>query len=65
VVVVESVFNYPGIGLLTVEAVHDRDLPVIQSIAVLGAVTYVLCNLAADLAAMALNPRLRTSRRAA
>jgi peptide/nickel transport system permease protein len=63
VVVVESVFNYPGVGLLTVEAVHDRDLPVIQSIAVLGAVTYVLCNLAADLAAMALNPRLRTSRR--
>jgi peptide/nickel transport system permease protein len=63
VVVVESVFNYPGIGLLTVNAVHDRDLPVIQTIAILGAATYVVCNLAADLAAMALNPRLRTSRR--
>ncbi len=64
VVVVESVFNYPGVGLLTVDAVHDRDLPVIQTIAILGAATYVVCNLAADLAAMALNPRLRTSRRA-
>jgi peptide/nickel transport system permease protein len=65
VVVVESVFNYPGVGLLTIDAVHNRDLPVIQTIAVLGAATYVLCNLAADLAAMALNPRLRTNRRTA
>jgi peptide/nickel transport system permease protein len=63
VVVVESVFNYPGIGLLTIDAVRNRDLPVIQTIAVLGAATYVLCNLAADLAAMAINPRLRTGRR--
>lgn len=62
VVVVESVFNYPGIGQLTLQAVNDRDLPTLQAITVLGAVVYVLCNLAADLAAMALNPKLRTGR---
>ncbi|WP_129669507.1 ABC transporter permease [Phytoactinopolyspora endophytica] len=59
VVVVETVFNYPGIGTLMIDAVYDRDLPVLQAIAVLSAVVYALCNLAADLAAIALNPRLR------
>jgi peptide/nickel transport system permease protein len=64
VVVVESIFNYPGIGTLMLQAVHDRDLPVLQFIAVLGAVTFVVCNLLADLAAVWLNPRLRTPGRA-
>lgn len=63
VVVVETVFNYPGIGLLTLEAVHSRDLPVLQAVAVVSAAVYALCNLAADLGAMALNPRLRTAER--
>jgi peptide/nickel transport system permease protein len=65
VVVVESIFNYPGIGTLMLRAVHDRDLPVLQFIAVLGAATFVVCNLLADLAATWLNPRLRTQGRAA
>lgn len=60
VVVVESVFNYPGIGKLMLDSVYDRDLPVLQAIAVLSAVVYALTNLAADLMAMLLNPRLRT-----
>ena len=60
VAVVENVFNYPGIGQLMLESVHNRDLPVLQAIAVISALVYVLCNLAADLGAMALNPRLRT-----
>jgi peptide/nickel transport system permease protein len=64
VVVVENVFNYPGLGTLMLEAVRNRDLPLLQLIAVLGAVTYVTCNLLADLAAIALNPRLRTPGRA-
>lgn len=59
VVVVESVFNYPGLGLLTVDAVHNRDLPVLQAIAILGATAYAVVNLAADLVAMLINPRLR------
>lgn len=41
------------------DAVYDRDLPVLQAITVLSAVVYALTNLAADLTAMLLNPRLR------
>ncbi|MEE1801286.1 ABC transporter permease [Streptomyces sp. NPDC101062] len=60
VAVVENVFNYPGIGKLMLSSVQNRDLPVLQAIALISAVGYVLCNLAADLGAMALNPKLRT-----
>ena len=60
--VIESVFNYPGIGTLLLTAIHDRDLPLVQSIAVVMAVIYVVANLAADLLSMVLNPRLRASR---
>ncbi|MFJ9895810.1 ABC transporter permease [Streptomyces sp. NPDC091280] len=60
VAVVENVFNYPGIGKLMLSSVQNRDLPTIQAIALLSAVVYVVCNLAADLATMALDPRLRT-----
>jgi peptide/nickel transport system permease protein len=63
VVVVETVFNYPGVGTLMLESVYNRDLPMLQAIALLSAAVYVLCNLAADLAAMALNPKLRTGGR--
>ncbi|MEV7867401.1 ABC transporter permease [Streptomyces sp. NPDC088124] len=59
VAVVENVFNYPGIGKLMLSSVQNRDLPVIQAVALISAVVYVLCNLAADLGAMALNPKLR------
>lgn len=60
VAVVENVFNYPGIGKLLLTSVQNRDLPVIQAVALISAVVYVVCNLAADLGAMALNPKLRT-----
>ncbi|MFB9378060.1 ABC transporter permease [Kineococcus gynurae] len=60
VVVVEAVFNYPGLGTLVLQSVSNRDLPVLQLVAIIGAVAYVLCNLLADLGALALNPRLRT-----
>ncbi|MCC4318300.1 ABC transporter permease [Streptomyces malaysiensis subsp. malaysiensis] len=60
VAVVENVFNYPGIGKLLLTSVQNRDLPVIQAIALISAVVYVVCNLAADIGSMALNPRLRT-----
>ena len=65
VVVVENVFNYPGLGTLMLQAVHNRDLPVLQLIAVTGSVVYTAVNLLADLGALALNPRLRTARAAA
>lgn len=63
VVVVENVFNYPGMGKLMLESVYDRDLPTIEAIALLSAVVYVVCNLVADLVALALDPKLRTRQR--
>lgn len=60
VVVVEMVFNYPGLGRMMVDAISDRDLPVVQAIAMIVATTYVGVNLTADILTMVLNPRLRT-----
>lgn len=60
VVVVESVFNYPGLGKLMIDSVSTRDLPVLQAIAVLSALVYVTANLVADLLALAADPRQRT-----
>ena len=60
VLVVEVVFNYPGIGRLSVNAISDRDFPLVQAIALLMAGLYVALNLIADLLALLLNPKLRT-----
>ncbi|MFU8777010.1 MAG: ABC transporter permease [Roseovarius sp.] len=62
VVVVEVVFNYPGLGRLLVDAISGRDLPVVQSITMIVAATYVAINLIADILSLALNPRLRSHR---
>jgi peptide/nickel transport system permease protein len=64
VVIVESIFNYPGIGRLTVDAIGNRDLPLVQGIALLLATIYIALNLLADLLVVALNPQLRTSHNA-
>lgn len=62
VVVIEVVFNYPGIGRLSVDAVSDRDLPTVQCIALIMSAIYIVVNLAADILSLVLNPRLRTAR---
>jgi peptide/nickel transport system permease protein len=61
IVVVETVFNYPGIGLGLVDAVQARDVPVVQALALMIAALYVVLNLLADLATILVSPRLRTS----
>ena len=61
IVVVESVFNYPGIGKAFVDAVHGRDMPVVQALSLLIAALYVILNLLADVATILVSPRLRTS----
>jgi peptide/nickel transport system permease protein len=61
VVLVEYVFNYPGIGQAFVDAVNNRDVPVVQALAILLAGFYVLMNLAADLSAVLLSARTRSS----
>lgn len=60
-VVVEYVFDYQGIGQGFVQAVTDRDVPVVQGIAILIAAVYVVVNLLADVATVLISPRLRTS----
>ncbi|MFT6773169.1 MAG: peptide/nickel transport system permease protein [Paracoccaceae bacterium] len=59
VVVTESVFNLPGIGRLTVDAVLARDYPVIQAVILLASLVYVIINLLIDIAYVALDPRIR------
>jgi peptide/nickel transport system permease protein len=60
VVVIENVFNYPGIGLALQDAVLNHDIPVVQALAVLIAGVYVVLNLLADVATIVVTPRLRT-----
>ncbi len=60
VVVIEVVFNYPGLGRLTINAIADRDLAMVQAIALILATIYVGLNLFADLLTLVVNPRLRT-----
>jgi peptide/nickel transport system permease protein len=61
VVVVEKVFSYPGFGSLLVDSLQLRDLPVIETTVMIAALVYVAANLIADVAAILLNPRLRTA----
>ena len=59
IIITESVFAYPGIGTTLVDAVQNRDVAVVQSVAMLIAVVYVVLNLVADLVVMLLVPKLR------
>ncbi|MDT0681153.1 ABC transporter permease [Roseicyclus sp. F158] len=58
-VIVEKLFSYEGLGNLAIDAVVNRDLPLIQGIVLLFAVLFIATNLIVDLAYAALNPRLR------
>ena len=60
VVVTEVVFNYPGLGRLVIESISNRDLPVVQALAIILASIYVVINLIADLLTLMLNPRLKS-----
>ena len=59
VVVTETVYAIPGLGSLTVDAVLNRDFPVIQGLVLLFSVSYVLINLMVDLSYLVLDPRIR------
>jgi peptide/nickel transport system permease protein len=61
VVLVEVVFNFPGLGRLLVESIRVLDTPVVLAIALLMAAVYILANLGADLVSGLLNPRVRAS----
>jgi peptide/nickel transport system permease protein len=61
VVIVETVFSYPGLGQGLVDAVEARDIPLVQGIAVLIGAVYILINIVADIAVVLLIPKLRTA----
>jgi peptide/nickel transport system permease protein len=58
-IVIENVFNYPGLGRLLLFAIDHRDLPLLQAITMVSVVAVVLANLMADLLYAYLNPRIR------
>lgn len=58
-VIIERLFSYEGLGNMAIDAVINRDLPLIQGIVILFAVIFTAVNLAVDLAYGLLNPRLR------
>ena len=59
VVLTETVFNIPGVGRLTVDAITNRDYPIIQGIMVIFAGAYVVVNLLVDLSYSLIDPRIR------
>jgi peptide/nickel transport system permease protein len=59
VVLTETVFNIPGIGRLTVDAITNRDYPIIQGVMVIFSGAYVIINLLVDLSYTLIDPRIR------
>ena len=57
----ESLFAYPGIGQLLVQAVATRDVTLVQGITLVLAAVYIVVNIVADLVVVLLVPRLRTT----
>jgi peptide/nickel transport system permease protein len=65
VVVIETVFAYPGLGRLLVFAIEHHDLPLLQAGMMVVTAIYALANLLADLSYAVLNPRIRVGGAAA
>ncbi|ESY84721.1 peptide ABC transporter [Mesorhizobium sp. LNHC220B00] len=59
VVITETVFNIPGVGRLVVDAINNRDYPIIQGVLILVSGLYVLINLSVDLSYTLVDPRIR------
>jgi ABC-type dipeptide/oligopeptide/nickel transport system permease component len=60
-VVIETIFTWPGVGLFTIQAILNRDYPVVQAAVVILATAVVLINLAVDLLYVWLDPRIRVT----
>jgi len=58
-VITETIFSWPGIGLLTIESIQRRDYPVVQGCILFISFTYVLINLLTDLCYVVIDPRVR------
>ena len=62
IVVIETVFGYPGLGRLIIFSIQNRDLPTLQAAILVVAAMYALANLVADLLYTRFNPRIRYGR---
>ena len=60
-VVTEQIFGLPGFGKLTIDAVFQRDYPVIQAVVLVTATAYIVINLAVDLLYSLIDPRIRVA----
>ena len=58
-VVTETVFSYPGIGLLAIDALRARDFQVVQSVVLFFTAVFILANLVVDIMYAWLDPRIR------
>ena len=58
-IITESIFSWPGLGLLTIQAINARDYPLIQGCILTIAITYILINLITDLLYSVVDPRIR------
>jgi peptide/nickel transport system permease protein len=58
-VIVERIFSWPGIGNLMIQAVEERDFPVVQAVALVYALAFIGINTVVDLLYLAVDPRLR------
>lgn len=61
VVVVETVFSWPGVGRLVFNAINQRDIPLVQTSVVMFAFVFVVLNLLVDVIYARLDPRVRLS----
>jgi peptide/nickel transport system permease protein len=60
-IITEQVFSWPGVGRLTIEAITNRDYPLVQATVLFLAVVFVVVNLVVDVLYAFLDPRVRLS----
>ena len=58
-VIVETVFAWPGLGQLAVQAIEARDFPVVQALVLLGSMVYIFLNFLADILYSVVDPRIK------
>ncbi len=61
-VIIEQLFGRPGIGRVTLEAINNRDIPVVMALVIFAAIVFVVVNLIVDAVYPLLDPRLRGAR---
>jgi ABC-type dipeptide/oligopeptide/nickel transport system permease component len=60
-VVIETIFAWPGMGLLAIQAIYARDYPVVQGVVLFLSISFVMINFIVDVLYQFLDPRIRTS----